>query len=82
MEECGFGNFGLGKQLNVFKWSTLISLVDHPSRNMKDSGAESNVYYHIPAQDVSREKKWPGGNSCNILAKKKKKIRGCIFKST
>jgi hypothetical protein len=31
--------------LNVFKWSTLISLVDHPSRNMKDSGAESNVDY-------------------------------------
>ena len=32
-------DFGLGKQLNSFKWS----LMGHPSGNVKDSGAESNA---------------------------------------
>ena len=47
--ECGLWNFDLRKQLNALSGG----IMGHPSRNMEDSGAESNANYDGSAQEVS-----------------------------
>lgn len=33
----------------------------HPSRSMKNSSAEDNLYYEVPAQEISEGKILPSG---------------------
>ena len=47
-------------------------LISHPSRNMEDSGSESDLNCECLYQEVSEEKNvnmWPRDQSCNILEK-------------
>jgi hypothetical protein len=53
LEECGFGDFGFGKQWSdFFKWG----LMGYPRKNMEDFVAESNFKCADLAQVVSVEK--------------------------
>jgi hypothetical protein len=52
LKECRFGDFGFGMQWNALNGG----LMGHPSRNMEDFVAGSNLNCFDLAQEISKEK--------------------------
>jgi hypothetical protein len=52
LEECGFGIFGFGKQLETLSGG----LMNHSSRNMEDFGAKGDLNYEVLVQEISEKK--------------------------
>ena len=58
--------FWTRKVIGHFKWD----LMDHPSRNIKNSGGVSDLNYGYLAQQISEKKNvhmWLRDHSCDIL---------------
>jgi hypothetical protein len=65
LEECGFEDFGFGKQWNV-KWG----LMGYPSKNMEEFVAEGDLKCENLALGVSKGKNfttWPRDCFCDVL---------------
>lgn len=51
----------------------------HPSRSMEDSSAEGNLYYEVPAQEISEGKILPSGPETIFVIFWQKKKNVAVF---
>jgi hypothetical protein len=68
LKECGFWDLGIWNAVECFKWG----LMGHPSRNMEDFVAGSDLNCVDPAQEISKEKNFRMCHKdcfCGILVK-------------